>query len=87
MTHSPLALVLPYMPGSDLLDLVNSEARHALLSESVLKRVVKELVGAVGWLHSVGVVHRDLKLESEWFSPTLPPMNSSKPPNCLQISY
>lgn len=55
------------MPGSDLLDLVNSDERHALLSESVLKRVVSELVSAVGWLHSVGIVHRDLKLESKRF--------------------
>ena len=55
------------MPGSDLLDLVNSDERHALLSETVLKRVVSELVSAVGWLHSVGIVHRDLKLESKRF--------------------
>jgi protein-serine/threonine kinase len=28
---------------------------------------VRELVGAVGWLHGVGVVHRDVKLESTFF--------------------
>ena len=59
------------MPGSDLLDLVNSDERHALLSENMLKKVVNELVSAVGWLHSVGVVHRDLKLESECI-PSIP---------------
>lgn len=25
-----------------------------------------ELVGAVGWMHEIGLVHRDIKLESAW---------------------
>ena len=33
--------------------------------ESVLKRIWCELCKAVGWMHGVGLVHRDIKLESK----------------------
>ena len=35
------------------------------LGESVLKRIWCELCKAVGWMHGVGLVHRDIKLESK----------------------
>ncbi|KAJ8503624.1 hypothetical protein ONZ45_g10692 [Pleurotus djamor] len=57
-------LVLPYLPGGDLLGLVNSADAHALLSESVLRQIFYELCKAVAWMHSVGLVHRDIKLEN-----------------------
>lgn len=33
--------------------------------ESVLKEMFYELCKAVAWMHSVGLVHRDIKLESK----------------------
>ena len=35
------------------------------VGESVLKRIWCELCKAVGWMHGVGLVHRDIKLESK----------------------
>ena len=58
-------LVLEYVAGGELLDVVNSDEQHAQLSEKLLQRIWCELVGAVEWIHSRFVVHRDIKLESE----------------------
>ncbi|KAG6843272.1 hypothetical protein H0H87_006340, partial [Tephrocybe sp. NHM501043] len=57
-------LVLPFLPGGDLLALVNSDFAWGRLRESVLKRMWAELCRAVGWMHGVGLVHRDVKLEN-----------------------
>ena len=57
-------LVLEYVAGGELLDVVNSDEQHAQLSEKLLQRIWCELVGAVEWIHSRFVVHRDIKLES-----------------------
>jgi serine/threonine protein kinase len=62
MTH--YVLVLPYMSGGDLLALVNSDRTHAALCENLLARMMRELFLAVEWMHSVSIVHRDIKLES-----------------------
>ena len=59
------AVVLEYISGGELLDLVNEDRAHAMLGEGLLKRMWHELVDVVAWLHSKGVVHRDIKLESE----------------------
>ncbi|KAJ4493366.1 kinase-like domain-containing protein, partial [Lentinula lateritia] len=37
-----------------------------------LRRIFSELCKAVGWLHGVGLVHRDIKLESELPTPPQP---------------
>ncbi|KAI0261715.1 kinase-like domain-containing protein [Gloeopeniophorella convolvens] len=57
-------LVLEYASGGELLDVVNSDEQHARLSEALLRRMWCELVGAVEWMHSRYVVHRDIKLEN-----------------------
>ncbi|KAF9464616.1 kinase-like domain-containing protein [Collybia nuda] len=57
-------LVLPFLPGGDLLALVNADAAWARLRESVLQRIWAELCRAVSWMHGVGLVHRDIKLEN-----------------------
>ncbi|KAJ6500679.1 kinase-like protein [Mycena sanguinolenta] len=57
-------LVLPYLPGGDLLSLVNSDDAHGALTETLLRRMWCELCKAVGWMHGVGLVHRDVKLEN-----------------------
>lgn len=35
-----------------------------MMGEGFVRRVFGELGRGVGWLHEVGVVHRDIKLES-----------------------
>lgn len=57
-------LVLEYVAGGELLDVVNSDEQHAQLSESLLRRMWRELVSAVEWMHARFVVHRDIKLEN-----------------------
>jgi hypothetical protein len=57
-------LVLEYIPGGELLDLVNSDEAHAKLGERLLRRMWSELVDVVAWIHDHNVVHRDIKLES-----------------------
>ena len=47
-----------------MLSLVNSDVAHSKLSEGILREMVRDIASAVGWMHGVGVVHRDLKLES-----------------------
>jgi serine/threonine protein kinase len=37
------------------------------IAESLLRRIFSELCKAVGWMHGVGLVHRDIKLESQLF--------------------
>ena len=37
----------------------------ASVGQSVLRRIWCELCKAVGWMHGVGLVHRDIKLESK----------------------
>lgn len=58
-------LVLEYIAGGELLDVVNSDEQHAQLTESLLQRIWRELVSAVEWMHARFVVHRDIKLESK----------------------
>ena len=73
-------LVLERLEGGELFELVNDEEnrRRMMLpgprddvGEGFVRRIFGELVKAVGWLHEVGVVHRDIKLESEWYLPDL----------------
>ncbi|KAJ6497133.1 kinase-like protein [Mycena vitilis] len=63
-TPSYHVLVLPYLPGGDLLGLVNNDNAHGALTETLLRRIWSELCKAVGWMHGVGLVHRDVKLEN-----------------------
>ena len=56
-------LVLEYAPGGELFDLLASH--HADFTEPFVRRIFGELVDVLGWMHSIGLVHRDIKLESE----------------------
>ena len=56
-------LVLGYCPGGDLFDVASQHQES--LTEPVVQRFFAELVGAVQYLHSKWIVHRDIKLESK----------------------
>lgn len=60
------ALVLEYCDGGELFDFLASWHPH--LSESLARRIFGELLSAVGWMHEICLVHRDIKLESQYRS-------------------
>lgn len=57
--------MLEHINGQELFDLINSDEKYALMNEPNLRRIWGELCKAVGFLHEVHLVHRDIKLESE----------------------
>lgn len=62
-------IVLPYCAGGDLFDVASTHT----LAPSLIRRIFAEIVSALRYLHSNGIVHRDVKLESTSPPPQLPP--------------
>lgn len=58
-------LILEHIDGEELFELINSDEKYARMDEPTLRRMWGELCKAVGWLHEVALVHRDIKLESK----------------------
>lgn len=59
-------LVLERVGGGELFDaLARHHTRQLAPREWLVRRLFAELAGAVGWMHSINLVHRDIKLESE----------------------
>ncbi|ODV91114.1 hypothetical protein CANCADRAFT_26560, partial [Tortispora caseinolytica NRRL Y-17796] len=56
-----IGIVLEYASGGELFEYILS---HRYLKDPVACRLFSQLVSAVDYLHSRGVVHRDLKLEN-----------------------
>lgn len=56
-------LILNYCPGGDLFELASLKLN--LLVPNLIRRIFTELVAAVQHLHSLYIVHRDIKLESK----------------------
>jgi serine/threonine protein kinase len=61
-------LVLEYMGGGDLFDYLKS--RNFKLSENQTQEIIYQLALAIEFLHSFGIVHRDIKLENVMMSDT-----------------
>lgn len=59
-------MVMEYMQGGDLFDY--AQTRKFRIPESDVKRIAHEIGLAIQYLHSLGVVHRDLKLENVMMS-------------------
>lgn len=51
--------------GGELFDLLAKNQVEISKREWLVRRLYAEMANAVGWMHSVNLVHRDLKLESE----------------------
>ena len=51
---------------------MSQDENYSRMTEPLVRRIFGELCQAVGWMHSVNLVHRDVKLESELLP--LPPM-------------
>lgn len=53
-------IVLELLRGGELLDRIRKKERF---TEDEASQIMRKLVGAVNFMHSKGVVHRDLKPE------------------------
>ncbi|GAA5997863.1 uncharacterized protein JCM10292_006867 [Rhodotorula paludigena] len=72
-------LVLDYCEGGELFDFLADW--HPQVSEGLARRMFGELASAVGWMHEIGLVHRDIKLENILL--TSRPFPCSDPTNVL----
>lgn len=59
-TPQEVHLVMDYVEGQDLFDLITSR----LISEEQAKKIFFQIASAVNYSHSLGIVHRDLKPEN-----------------------
>lgn len=56
-----VGIVLEYASGGELFDYI---LQHKYLKEPVAKKIFAQLVSGVDYMHSKGLIHRDLKLEN-----------------------
>ena len=54
--------MLEHVAGGELFETVSAHF-HAFTAPFV-RRIFGELADVLGWMHSIGLVHRDIKLES-----------------------
>ncbi|KAN0059860.1 hypothetical protein ACQY0O_008434 [Thecaphora frezii] len=58
-------LVLEHIAGGELFELLAQQHDAIAQREWLVRRIFAELANAVGWMHHVNLVHRDIKLESK----------------------
>ena len=64
----PPAIVMEYMSGGTSLDLAQNQlVAHSSYWPLIVKEIVKEVAGALAFLHSNGFVHLDIKPENIFF--------------------
>lgn len=62
--ESDICLIMEYADGGELVDLVHEQNG---ISELQSRNIVRQVTAAMQTCHSVGVIHRDLKLENVLF--------------------
>ncbi|GKY90494.1 hypothetical protein MPSEU_000023200 [Mayamaea pseudoterrestris] len=68
-SHSEIYLVQELCLGGELFDRLDEQPDYHY-TESECAKLVKQMLSAVRYLHSKGIIHRDLKLENFLFSST-----------------
>jgi serine/threonine protein kinase len=59
-----ISMVVEYIPGCNLYQFIRKMPGSRITDNATLKTIFRQVVEAVAYLHSMGVVHRDLKLEN-----------------------
>ncbi|XP_063691162.1 MAP/microtubule affinity-regulating kinase 3-like isoform X3 [Bolinopsis microptera] len=63
-SHTLYCLVMELAEGGELLTFVKNNNEHKRLEEAKARPFVRQLISALYYLHSKGIVHRDLKMEN-----------------------
>ncbi|KAI9342010.1 kinase-like domain-containing protein [Obelidium mucronatum] len=67
-TDAYIGLILQYAPGGELFHYIMSQP-EGFLREPEGRRFFAQLISGVSYMHSLGIVHRDLKLENLLLGP------------------
>ncbi|GKT31477.1 hypothetical protein ADUPG1_005906, partial [Aduncisulcus paluster] len=59
-----LYYIMEYHPGGELYRFVKENFKHGAVPEKVVKKIMVDCVIALHYLHSLGIIYRDLKMEN-----------------------